>query len=45
MLFFIEMVPDIILQEMLHIADTKLARRYGDFFIKQIHKLEEVNND
>ena len=31
-----------VLQEMLHIADTKLARRYGDFFIKQIHKLEEV---
>lgn len=29
-------------QEMLHIADTKMARRYGDFFIRQIHKLEEV---
>ena len=27
---------------MLHIADTKMARRYGDFFIRQIHKLEEV---
>ena len=27
---------------MLHIADTKLARRYGEFFVRQIHKLEEV---
>ena len=23
---------------MIHIADTKVARRYGDFFIRQIHK-------
>ena len=29
-------------QDMIHIADTKVARRYGDFFIRQIHKLEEV---
>ncbi|MPC96320.1 Eukaryotic translation initiation factor 3 subunit L [Portunus trituberculatus] len=28
---------------MIHIADTKVAQRYGDFFIRQIHKLEEVN--
>lgn len=28
--------------EMIHIADTKMARRYGDFFIRQIHKLEEI---
>ena len=27
---------------MVHIADTKVARRYGDFFIRQIHKFEEV---
>lgn len=27
---------------MIHIADTKVARRYGDFFIRQIHKFEEV---
>ena len=27
---------------MIHIADTKVERRYGDFFIKQIHKFEEV---
>ena len=27
---------------MIHIADTKVARRYGDFFIRQIHKCEEV---
>lgn len=29
-------------QDMIHIADTKVARRYGDFFIRQIHKFEEV---
>lgn len=29
---------------MIHIADTKVARRYGDFFIRQIHKFEEVRN-
>jgi len=28
--------------EMIHIADTKVDQRYGDFFIRQIHKLEEV---
>lgn len=31
-----------LLQDMIHIADTKVARRYGDFFIRQIHKFEEV---
>lgn len=30
---------------MIHIADTKVARRYGDFFIRQIHKFEEVGCD
>merc|ERR1711962_496694 len=30
-------------KSMIHIADTKVAQRYGDFFIRQIHKLEEVN--
>lgn len=30
-------------QDMIHIADTKVARRYGDFFIRQIHKFEEVS--
>ena len=29
---------------MVHIADTKVARRYGDFFIRQIHKFEEVSS-
>ncbi|NXX73387.1 EIF3L factor, partial [Spizella passerina] len=29
-------------KDMIHIADTKVARRYGDFFIRQIHKFEEV---
>merc|ERR1712083_1173204 len=28
---------------MIHIADTKVARRYGDFFIRQIHKFDELN--
>ena len=32
----------VIIQDMIHIADTKVARRYGDFFIRQIYKLEEV---
>ena len=27
---------------MIHIADTKVARRYGDFFIRQFHKFDEV---
>ncbi|CAG0896178.1 unnamed protein product [Darwinula stevensoni] len=30
-------------KDMLHIADTKVARRYGDFFIRQIHKFQELN--
>nr|CAG4640856.1 EOG090X0665 [Eulimnadia texana] len=30
---------------MIHIADTKVARRYGDYFIRQIHKLEEINRN
>ncbi|XP_052759791.1 eukaryotic translation initiation factor 3 subunit L-like [Mya arenaria] len=29
-------------RDMVHIADTKVARRYGDFFIRQIHKFEEI---
>lgn len=29
-------------QDMIHIADTKVERRYGDFFIRQIHKFDEV---
>ena len=28
---------------MIHSADTKVDRRYGDFFIRQIHKCEELN--
>lgn len=39
--------PDLMLfppQDMIHIADTKVARRYGDFFIRQIHKFEEVRS-
>lgn len=30
--------------EMIHIADTKVAQRYGDYFIRYIHKLEELNH-
>uniref|UniRef100_T1IYX3 Eukaryotic translation initiation factor 3 subunit L n=1 Tax=Strigamia maritima TaxID=126957 RepID=T1IYX3_STRMM len=29
-------------KDMIHIADTKVARRYGDFFIRQIHKFEDL---
>ncbi|XP_072029237.1 eukaryotic translation initiation factor 3 subunit L-like isoform X2 [Amphiura filiformis] len=32
-------------QDMIHIADTKVARRYGDFFIRQIHKFDEMNRN
>ena len=28
---------------MIHIADTKVDRRYGDFFIRQILKFDELN--
>uniref|UniRef100_A0A8C5H9Z2 Eukaryotic translation initiation factor 3 subunit L n=1 Tax=Gouania willdenowi TaxID=441366 RepID=A0A8C5H9Z2_GOUWI len=31
-------------KDMIHIADTKVARRYGDFFIRQIHKFEESSS-
>ncbi|PNI48992.1 EIF3L isoform 5, partial [Pan troglodytes] len=31
-------------KDMIHIADTKVARRYGDFFIRQIHKFEEMES-
>lgn len=30
-------------KNMIYIADTKVDRRYGDFFIRQIHKFEELN--
>jgi len=30
-------------QDMVHIADTKIERGYADYFIKQIHKFEEVS--
>jgi translation initiation factor 3 subunit L len=29
-------------KEMIHVADTKVARRYGDYFLRQIHKFEEL---
>ncbi|XP_060079974.1 eukaryotic translation initiation factor 3 subunit L-like isoform X1 [Ylistrum balloti] len=32
-------------KDMIHIADTKVARRYGDFFIRQIHKFEEITKN
>lgn len=30
-------------KNMIHIADTKVDRRYGDFFIRQILKFDEIN--
>lgn len=30
-------------KDMIMIADTKVARRYGEYFIKHIHKLNELN--
>lgn len=30
-------------KDMIHIADTTVARRYGDFFVRNIHKFEELN--
>ncbi|XP_063526661.1 eukaryotic translation initiation factor 3 subunit L-like [Pongo pygmaeus] len=30
-------------KDMIHITDTKFARCYGNFFIHQIHKFEELN--
>lgn len=29
--------------EMIHIADTKVSHRYGDFFIRKIMKFEDLN--
>ncbi|KAL9956419.1 hypothetical protein ACROYT_G037893 [Oculina patagonica] len=29
-------------QDMIHIADIEVERRYGDFFIRQVHKFDEV---
>jgi len=29
-------------KEMIHIADTKVARRYGDYFLRQIHKFADL---
>jgi len=31
--------------DMVHIADTKVATRFSDFFIRQIHKLFEMNSN
>ena len=30
-------------KNMIHIADTKVDRRYGDFFIRQILKFDDIN--
>lgn len=29
-------------KDMIHIADTKVARRYGDYFVRQIHKFDDL---
>jgi len=28
--------------DMVHIADTRVTRRYGEFFIRHINKFEEI---
>ena len=30
--------------DMVHIADTKVATRFSDFFIRQMQKINEVNS-
>ncbi|CAG7785475.1 unnamed protein product [Allacma fusca] len=30
-------------KDMVHIADTKVGRRYGDYFIRQIHIMDELH--
>jgi len=32
-------------RNMIHIADTKVARRYGDFFIRHVHKFDDLNRN
>jgi translation initiation factor 3 subunit L len=32
-------------KDMIHIADTKVARRYGEYFIRHIQKLAELNKN
>lgn len=29
-------------QDMIHIADTKVAPRYGDYFLRQIYRFDEL---
>lgn len=41
--FFLFQVDFYIDKMMIHIADTKVDRRYGDFFIRQILKFDELN--
>jgi translation initiation factor 3 subunit L len=31
--------------DMVHIADTKVTKRFGDYFIRHIQKFDEVNNE
>merc|ERR1712071_197689 len=32
-------------KNMIHIADTKVARRYGNFFIRHVHKFDDLNRN
>jgi len=32
-------------QDMIHIVDSKVTRRYGEFFIRHINKFEEIIKD
>ena len=43
LIFFHFQVDFYVDKNMIHIADTKVDRRYGDYFIRQILKFEEQN--
>lgn len=32
-------------QDMIHIADTKVTRRYGEFFLRHIQKFSEITRN
>lgn len=43
MVIFVFQLDFYIDNNMIHIADTKVSHRYGDFFIRKILKFEDVN--
>ena len=40
--FFIKFFKLVLFEDMIIVADTKVARRVGEYFIKHIIKLQEV---